>query len=311
MAYIATTYVNPDTDGVAGCVALRELSRELGFRERLTVILDGTINSETHALFALAGLELPSIGMAALPQGVIAVALVDTHHLSQLPTWVAPALVKVIFDHHSHGDTNFFPAATIVNEKVGAACTLIAERYFEAGSQISPATATALQGGILSNTLDFVAPSTTERDRAAFARLDEMTGRGAELRQVLREERAAFINGTTSDILSSDVKVFRDSTTTIGMSQVEAPGASLIIQRDDFWESYDRESARLGLDILVVNLADLTASMSVIAVSDRRWQQRLNLEYRLVFDGGLAWTSELFLRKSHLVPLLTHKDDGR
>ena len=309
MEYTATTYVNPDTDGVAGCVALRDLSHALGFRKRLIVVLEGAINSETRALFTLAGSELPPTGITALPQDIAGVALVDTHHLSQLPTWVEPALVTVVFDHHPHGDTDAFPAATIVNEKVGAACTLIAERYFEVGSPLSLATATVLQGGILSNTLDFIAPSTTERDRTAFARLDVITGRGAELRQVLHEERANFVNGTTSEILSSDVKVFHDHTETLGMSQIEAPGASTISRRDNFWESYDRESARLGLDVLLVNLADLAASVSVIAVSDRKWQERLNREYGLTFNGGLAWTSELFLRKTHLVPLLAPSDD--
>jgi inorganic pyrophosphatase/exopolyphosphatase len=131
-----------------------------------------------------------------------------------------------------------------------------------------------------------------------------------QLRRTLHEGRAALIDGTTSDILSSDVKIFRDRAERLGMSQVEAPGASLISRRDDFWQSYKRELACRRVDVLVVNLADLAASASVIAVSDREWQERLSRRYGLTFYDGLAWTSELFLRKTHLVPLLMPSDDG-
>lgn len=309
MVCIATSYVNPDTDGVAGCVALVELSRLLGFPERLVTVTEGSINTETKALFTLAQVDLPvTAGDIPLDQ-VVGAALVDTHHPAQLPAWLDTSVVKVVFDHHPGGTPASFPAASIRNEAVGAACTLIAERYFSEGHAVPVEVAVVLQGGILSNTLDFAAPSTTERDKAAFAELDALTGRGDEIRSAMQAERARFVEGPTRHIIAADLKSFDEGHSRLGMSQLEAPGASAVAGRDDFWEAYALEKEARRLDVLLVNLADLAASASVLAVSDPTWQHRLSREYGIVFEHGLAWTAEIFLRKTHLVPLMAPASD--
>ncbi|MEO3822006.1 DHH family phosphoesterase [Plantactinospora sp. B24E8] len=301
MVGVATSYVNPDTDGVAGCVALAGLAGSAGVPAPLTVALAGEINTETRELFTVAGVALPP---TVPPSDHDSVALVDTHHPEQLPTWVRPALVRMVIDHHPGGNPSAFPHARIDNQYVGAACTLIAERYAERGAGPGPAVAVLLQGGILSNTLEFVAPSTTARDRAAYDRLDTLTSCGDTLATRLRAARARLVDGPTEAVLAADVKVFTHRVARLGLAQLEAPGASALADRDDFWPAYHRVRGRLGLDVLVVNLADLAASASLLAVTDPDWQQRIARRYGIGFAAGVGWTGELFLRKTHLVPML-------
>jgi inorganic pyrophosphatase len=58
-------------------------------------------------------------------------------------------------------------------EVIGAACTLVYERFKIAGKQkqMLPATAKGLAAGILDNTLNFTAAITTERDHIAYTEL--------------------------------------------------------------------------------------------------------------------------------------------
>ncbi|MEH1164124.1 DHHA2 domain-containing protein [Micromonospora sp. CPCC 205539] len=301
MVGVATSYANPDTDGVAGCVALVGLAGSLGFPGTLSVVLDGAINGETKELFSFAGVALPP---TTPPETYDGIALVDTHHPRQLPAWVRPVQVRAVIDHHPGGDPAAFPNAHIDNQAVGAACTLIAERYVASGAALQVPVAVLLQGGILSNTLEFVAPSTTGRDRAAINRLDVLTGCGDELAALLRAARARFVEGPTEAIIAADIKTFDHRGLQLGLSQLEAPGASTIARRSDFWPAYHRVRSTRGLDVLVVNLADLAASASVLAVSDPAWQARLAKRHGISFDAGVGWTGEVFLRKTHLVPML-------
>ncbi|MEV4754224.1 hypothetical protein AB0J86_03795 [Micromonospora sp. NPDC049559] len=57
-------------------------------------------------------------------------------------------------------------------------------------------------------------------------------------------------------------------------------------------------------DVLIVNLADLAASASLLAVTDPVWQARLARRFGVSFTDGAGWADGLFLRKTHLVPLL-------
>lgn len=301
MVGIATSYVDPDTDGVAGCVALAGLAGSLGFPGPLSAVLAGAINGETRELFTFAGVALPP---TTPPESYHGIALVDTHHPRQLPAWVRPERVWTVIDHHPGGDPAAFPHARIDNQHVGAACTLIAERYAASGAVLRVADAVLLQGGILSNTLEFAAPSTTGRDQAAFNRLDAVTGCGDELGALLHAARARFVQGPTESIIAADVKTFNHRGLRLGMSQLEAPGAAAIVERVDFWPAYRTVRSAKGLDVLIVNLADLAASASVLAVSDPAWQTRLARRYDISFDDGVGWTDEVFLRKTHLLPML-------
>ena len=161
---IVVSYVNPDLDGIACATALSALESH-SWAPRLL----GNLDSES--VVVLDHLQLPTPGAVRDWVEVRSIWLVDTHHVRQLPAELPRERVIRITDHHPGGDREAFPNAVIQNESVGAAATLVAEKYFESGVVIPAAISALLQAAIISNTLGFGAAATSDRDRRAFDRL--------------------------------------------------------------------------------------------------------------------------------------------
>ena len=117
------SYINPDTDGIACTIAMAKL---LSLKnENWIPVVFGSIGRET--LFVLNSLEISIPSTDILLDEVEKIVLVDTHHKSQLPIDFPYDKVVSIIDHHPNGDEDLFPIADILNQKIGAAASLVAE----------------------------------------------------------------------------------------------------------------------------------------------------------------------------------------
>ena len=124
---IVTSYVNPDTDGVACSIAMAKLL-SVGGKQWFPVLF-GSMGSETG--FVLQRLEISAPKTLSSFTDVDQIALVDTHHTSQLPQGFPFEKVVTIIDHHPNGDDVLFPSAAITNEKVGGAASIVTKLLFE------------------------------------------------------------------------------------------------------------------------------------------------------------------------------------
>jgi len=267
---LVTSYVNPDTDGITCMLAYGAAVRvsESAFPGQILPIMFGRINPETDAVLAYLEAVAPPVGDSAILASADEICLVDTHHRSQLPELFPFEKVIEVIDHHGAGDAPLVNAR-VQNEAVGAAATLMVER-FQAADSVPPVQVVMLMGaGILSNTLDFKAPSTTDRDRQAFDWVRENSAWPAALAVELSKARERLLDGSTVDILNADVKVFQvEGDRCLAMSQLEAANASLIADRGDLVESLAALAALRGADAVVVNLADLSIGRSLLLSSD-------------------------------------------
>lgn len=302
-----TSYVNPDTDGVVCMLAYESLVRasEKSFDGIIIPIIFGTVNPETDVALRRTESILPLKGDAPGLADADEICLVDTHHKSQLFDGFPFGKVVEVIDHHSGGDV--LPrGARLQNEAVGAAATLIVERL-QAVNFVPPAQLVLLLGaGILSNTLDFRAPSTTNRDRLAFGWVQAHAAWPPTLGTEMYEARGRLLSGSTLRVLDADVKLFRTKDgRCAAISQVEAANASVIAERDDLKEALAAVTALRRADTVVVNLVDLSVGRSLLICPDKWTRAVLEEQYGVVFDPQhRAWADGLFLRKTHLVPTL-------
>lgn len=197
---LVTCYVDPDLDGVSGSFAYAEFLQKTG--KSAVAGIFGKPHEE--AKYILNRFDIPYPQEFPDAHEFDEVILVDSSDLKGLGNKVSPPKVIEIIDHRKINDTNAFPNARIQIELVGAAATLVAEKFIESNVAISKESAILLCGGIVSNTLNFKAGVTTDRDREAFewlnneAQLPEsfwkelVTERELEILQILntiKEER--------------------------------------------------------------------------------------------------------------------------
>jgi manganese-dependent inorganic pyrophosphatase len=267
-------------------------------------VLFGDLNTETTLILRELGLTRPESGSLADADEIV---LVDTHHVRQLPGGFPLDRVVEIVDHHPYGDVAAFPNARIHNEEVGAAATLIAERLRPACPPLPAALAALLACGIVSNTLDFRAPSTHQRDRAAYAALARVARPSVELVALAAKmsvARGALLAGDTSVIIGGDCKQFATPAGDVLISQVEAPGAAGLLDRADLLNALRAAAAQRGADAALLNLVDLDLGVSVLVTTSPALWDALSRIPSTKASPHVTWAGEMLLRKTHLVPAL-------
>ncbi len=284
---------SPDLDGVACAIAYSELLCALG--HTAVPLIDGVPDGEARFVLAELGCT------AALPHAIDShVILVDASDVLGLPAMVDPRKVIEVIDHRMHHDAaRVFPAATLQIEPVGAAATLVAERWRAAGAYPSLASNHLLQAAIQSNTQALRGSVTTLRDVDASAWLSSLS----PLRQGMVERqfaaRTADIVADLALALRRECKTFDHQDGAFVVSQIELVGGLAAL--------HDVEALTAGLGPRsMVNVVDTARASSDVVVIDpefRRWvAARLGVEFR----GCVAHSPRAMLRKQIVTKLLGH-----
>lgn len=295
-----TSYVNPDTDGVACCIAI---SACLNGRSGPTFepIVFGALNDETQLVLKRFGWPTPRVVDAVEPHAKV--VLVDTHHTAQLSPEIDPNSVFMIVDHHPGGDPEAFPNAEIENELVGAAATLVAERWYRDGLEMDSSIAGLLASAIVSNTLNLLAPTTTDRDRVMFERLRLACDIDEAFVEEMLQALSARSDLRTNDLLRSDFKIFPAKEFRIGITQIETARAAEVIDRKDLVDQLNELKEETGVDYCFMTVVDLAVGWTYTIVPDDRTASLLINAISVVFDEhGVARNNRIMLRKSDFVP---------
>jgi len=298
MTSIIIPYVDPDLDGVACAIALSEL-----YAGTWNAHVFGEIDDETKFVLDEIGIKTPT--QPPNWSNIDKIWLVDTHHTNQLPGDIPMDLVSEITDHHPSGEPEKFPNATIENERVGAAATLVTERYFRTRKSLKPNTAILLQAAIISNTLDFNAPATSERDKSAFSLLQSIQKISSITIAGMVDARSTILSLSTFEILQSDTKIFDGKFGSVIVAQIEVENAVQLLARDDLADSLDQLKCDHSVSFAVLVLVDLYSQSSAVIATDASIIRHLSSSIGSpVNDCGAIWTPRLLQRKSDIIPVL-------
>lgn len=303
---IVTSYINPDLDGVASGLAFATYLAPSAVHPifvgqpsaEAAGVLDQLALADAITWVSLDGSEWDDV------------ALVDCHHPAQLPHVPDLSKVSVIIDHHPDGDAGSFPNAKIQNERVGAAATLVVEGLIAASrlSSVTPAHAALLASAIASNTLDFEAPSTTDRDFAAYTALARLAAPAVavdELRDNMRKWRQGFLALSTREALEQDTKLIETRHGLVVVAQLEGDNASALADRLDILDRLSDIVAKTKTVAGLVSLVDTAANSTTLITTDHQVRRALlTLKPRVVDDERLVLPF-IALRKTHLIPALT------
>lgn len=149
------------------------------------------------------------------------VILVDHNSLEQSVTGIEEAEIEEIIDHHNLGAIGTSIPINFRSMPVGCTCTIIFKMYQEAEIEIPKEMAGIMLSAILSDTLIFKSPTTTESDKIAAEELSKIAGVEIEAygRQMLTE--ASSIKGMTiEEVFYQDFKSYKVGNTTLGISQI-------------------------------------------------------------------------------------------
>lgn len=301
MITYATTYPNPDTDGIACVLVFAEYLRSVRSKQAEAVV-KGRLNEESLLVLRVLDLEPPRSVDSC--DGADEVYLFDTHHLAQVGGFVEPSKVAGIIDHHPGGDPEAFDKAAILNEQVGAAATLVTEKLRNEHYTISRSHTGLLQAGIISNTLNFSAPTATERDREAADWLGSVVQLPADLPLRMLRARSDFGTRSTRELLEGDCKVFTLGGRDVAICQLEGVDVDRVIKREDLLAALATMASARRTDLALLSAVDIVAKSTTIVPANDHTSEILTSALGLSFENNAATVDRILLRKSDLVPAL-------
>ncbi len=297
---LVTSYVGPDLDGTACALAYAELLCYGGKEAQAGFF--GAAHEETKFVLAFLGLEYPEIASAENFEEII---LVDASDMNGMHGMINPAAVVEVIDHRKINNAELFSNARIQIELVGAAATLIAEKFIEQNITLSQPAAVLLASAIISNTLNFQGTVTTERDRKAYFIINKV----AKLSRNFWEELFLAKSDLAGDKLLRRIRSDRASFTfggkKIGIAQIEIIGVESLLEKrlSEIAAELDAWKREESFDFVFQNTVELKDGKNFFVACDGESRALLEAVLNIRFQGDVAERDGLILRKQ-ITPFL-------
>lgn len=298
---LVTCYVNPDLDGVAGTIAYGEFLQKTGKNAFVGII--GEPHNEAKYILDRFGFEYPP--MVANADNFDEVILVDASELNGLKGKVSAEKVIEIIDHRKVHEADKFPKAKAQIELVGAAATLVAEKFMQNNVKISKESATLVYGAIISNTLNFKGSVTTERDKEAAAWLNKVAKLPEDFWKDLFIAKSDLSSKKLSERIEGDFAWFVMGNKKVGIAQIEMIGAKKLLDErsGEIIQVLDKIKKDMNLDFVFQNTIELEDTKNFFVAQDTETQKLLEKVLKVQFAGVVAERPNLIMRKQ-IVPLL-------
>ncbi len=294
MRKVVTTYINPDMDGISLMYAYTEFLRKK--HENAEYYFEGIMKKEAKIVLEMFNINLNSIARIENNDKIV---LVDTNYLSEISKAVKQENIVEVIDHHNREswlDEN--PALKKQIEPIGAAATLVAERFKNENIDISRESAILLYYGIISNTMNLKIKLTSQRD---IEMANWLKSKAPEITDEITTE--IFVKKSQiGENLRAEMEVeFKDQFMTIPWSIGQLEVANL----EDFLGKYENDIRKIldtvsienNVEYISVNCMDIINGYSIIIARDEKTAKVISDAVGYKFKDLKAKIGELVSRK--------------
>ncbi|SHN49841.1 manganese-dependent inorganic pyrophosphatase [Desulfovibrio litoralis] len=218
MSALVLGHKNPDTDSIISAIAAADLMSKRGIPS--TAVAQGKPTPETEFVLNKFGLKAPEVVSSVAGKKVV---LVDYSDLAQAPADLKDAEIIAVIDHHKLGDITTSSPLLMWVWPVGCTGTVIKHMYDYYGIEIPKNIAGGLLCAILSDTVIFKSPTTTEDDKKAVDGLMKIAGVKdyKELGMDMFKVKSAVDGVPAKDLVFRDYKDFDMNGKKVGIGQLE------------------------------------------------------------------------------------------
>jgi manganese-dependent inorganic pyrophosphatase len=291
---------SPDTDSVTSAIAYAELKKAMGMDA--VAACQGELNPETKMVLDKFGFSAPELVTDAAGKQVI---LVDHGDLAQAPDNLSDGELVEVVDHHKIGDVTTGNPIFFYVKPVGCSCTVIKEIYETNKIEIPKNVAGIMLCAIISDTVLFKSPTTTEEDKQACDALAKIAGVDdmEALAMEMFKAKSAVEGVPAMDLLHRDYKDFDMGGNKIGIGQLELVDLSLVKDiRDDLYKAAEEQKAD-GRHSVFLMLTDIMKEGSdLMVVTDD--PSVVEKAFGVKLEGQCVWVDGMMSRKKQTVPPL-------
>ncbi len=304
---LVTSYVNPDLDGTACAIAYAELLTKIG--TPATAGIFGGFHVE--ARFVLDRFKIPYPPILKDGLDVERAVVVDMSRPEGLEGLLPIERIIEVIDHRKINALGLFPNAKLQIELVGAAATLIAERFIREKQPISEGAAVLLYGAIFSNTLNFKSSVATDRDREAVLWLQTHATIPDTFIAEMFRAKSDLAGGKLKEGILSDIswRSMKGNRCTIGALEIIGVKALMKDRLPEMLQIVAEFKETHHAKPALLTLIDLEEGFTAFVTGDRETQELLQKTLPVSFTGGVARYPQMLMRKQ-LFPLLEQVIEG-
>jgi manganese-dependent inorganic pyrophosphatase len=234
------------------------------------------------------------------------VILVDHNERTQSVHGLEDAEVLEIIDHHRIADIQTGNPIYFRNEPVGSTSTIVASIFFENGIRPSKKVAGLLCAAIISDTLLFKSPTSTNVDKLMLKRLSEIANIDVEsFAKEMFKAGTSLKDRTVDEIFHQDFKVFTLNNLKIGISQISTMDIEVFSDmKNDMLALMEKKSLENGFNLLVFMLTDILKGGSelLFAGKDKEIASRA---FNVKLAGSSVYLPDILSRKKQVIPPIT------
>ena len=304
MTTLVFGHKSPDTDSTGSPIIWAWYLNQIKGEAAKPVLL-GEPNTEAAFMLERWGLEKPEI-IADVAEDT-PVVIVDTNNPAELPAGINGADIRGIIDHHKLvGGLETKGPIEIRMEPVACTATIMWKLIGKDMAQMPEGVKGAMLSCILSDTLEFRSPTTTQEDKAIAWDLAkdlgvDISAYAAEL-FAAKSDVSAFSDAA---LLRMDSKEYAVEGTKFRVSVLETTSPKMVLDRKaSLMESMTAVAAEDGVDQVLLFVVDILNEEATLLVPNDLVKQLAVASFGAQVAGDTVVLPGVMSRKKQIIPNL-------
>ncbi len=301
---LVTGHLIPDTDSICSAIIYSWFLNKTG--KISSPVRLGKINRETEFVLKKFGFSDPELFENFKTNQKI--VIVDTNNPDELPKNLADLQILEIIDHHKLVGGISTKSPIFINiQPLACTASLIFQMAKQKDLEIPKNIAGLMLSAILSDTLKFSSPTTTELDIQFAKELEKITG--ADIDKLANEmflAKSDLTGFSARDILFFDSKIYELKNKKFRMSTLETVKPEIAMnQISEIQKEMKKIKTEENLDGILFFITDIFKSNSILITNDSFEKDLTKKAFGKNFDD----TDTMFLegvvsRKKQIVPVI-------
>lgn len=295
---------SPDTDSTGSPIIWAWYLNEIKGEAARPVLL-GEPNTEAAFMLTHWGLDKPEI--IGDVEADAPVVIVDTNNPAELPASINSADIRAIIDHHKLvGGLETKGPIDIRIEPLACTATIMHKMIGDDLAQAPRAIKGAMLTCILSDTLEFRSPTTTQEDKAIAQALAEdlgvdLSGFAAEM-FAAKSDVSAF---SDAELIRMDSKEYAVEGTKFRVSVLETTAPEIPLGRkDSLMASFKTVAAEDGVDQVLLFVVDILKEEATLLVPNDLVKGVAEKSFGATVTGDTVVLPGIMSRKKQIIPNL-------
>ncbi len=304
MTTLVFGHTSPDTDSTGSPIVWAWYLNEVKGIKAKAVLL-GQPNTEAAYMLKRWNLETPEI-IDDVEDGQ-PVVIVDTNNPAELPANVGKADIRSIIDHHRLvGGLETLAPLEIRIEPLACTATIMWKMIGKDMAQMPESVKGAMLSCILSDTLEFRSPTTTDEDKAIAHDLASDLGIdiGDYAAQMFaaKSDVSAF---TDAELLRMDSKEFELPGAKLRVSVLETTAPQVVLDRkDSLMQTMQTVAAEDGVDQVLLFVVDILNEEATLLIPNGMVKTLAEKSFGIAPTGDTVVLPGVMSRKKQIIPSL-------